>query len=69
MTSAQELQKNIGAQGLLSITGTALKFAVTILDARARYGHLDYKVSPISGEGETWHASTAITILDTDIKL
>ena len=62
MTSAQELKENIGKQGLLSVTGTALKIGVTILDARSRYGHLDYKVTPIAGEGETWHASTAITL-------
>ena len=69
MTSAQELKENIGRQGSLTITGTSLKFAVLILDARSRYGHLDYKVTPIAGEGETWHASTAIKILDTEIKL
>jgi hypothetical protein len=68
VTSAQELKENIGRQGLLSVTGTALKFAVAILDARSRYGHLDYKVTPIAGNGETWHASTAISILDTIIK-
>ena len=62
MTSAQELKENIGKQGLLSVTGTVLKFSITILDARSRYGHLDYKVTPIAGDGETWHASTAITI-------
>jgi len=66
MTSAQELKENIGKQGLLSVTGTALKIGVTILDARSRYGHLDYKVTPIAGAGETWHASTAIKILDTN---
>ncbi len=62
MTSAQELKENIGKQGLLSVTGTALKIGVTVLDARSRYGHLDYKVTPIAGEGETWHESTAIQI-------
>ena len=62
MTSAQELKENIGKQGLLSVTGTALKFSITVLDARSRYGHLDYKVTPIAGDGETWHASTAITL-------
>lgn len=69
MTSAQELKENIGRQGLLSVTGTTLKFLITILDARSRYGHLDYKVTPIAGDGETWHASTAIKILDTEIEL
>ena len=62
MTSAQQLKENIGKHGLLSIAGTELQFTVLILDARPRYGHLDYKVTPIAGDGETWHASTAIQI-------
>ena len=68
MTSAQELKENIGKHGWLAIAGTSLQFTVLILDARPRYGHLDYKVTPLAGDGETWHASTAIKILDTDIK-
>jgi len=31
-----------------------LTIDVTILDARRRYGHLDLRVTPISGEGEVW---------------
>ena len=64
MTSAEELKENIGRHGLLSVSGTALKFVVTIIDARSRYGHLDYKVRPIAGDGETWHASTAVKVLE-----
>ena len=66
MTSAQELKENIGRHGLLAITGTTLEFTVLILDARSRYGHLDYKVTPLAGAGETWHASTSLRILDTN---
>jgi hypothetical protein len=65
MTGAQQLQENIGKHGLLSIPNSVLKFTVLILDARSRYGHLDYKVTPLAGEGETWHASTSLRILDT----
>jgi len=64
MTSAEELKQNIGKTGTLTVSGTALKFVVTVLDARSRYGHLDYKVRPIAGEGETWHASTAVKVLE-----
>lgn len=39
-----------------------LLFAVKILDARTRFGHTDYLVSPISGSGETWVESTNISI-------
>ena len=66
MTSAQQLKENIGRHGLLVITGTTLEFTVLILDARPRYGHLDYKVTPLAGAGETWHASSSIKILDTN---
>lgn len=66
MTSAQQLKENIGKHGLLSIPNSVLKFTVLILDARPRYGHLDYKVTPLAGAGETWHASSSIKIFDTN---
>lgn len=31
-----------------------LTIDVKIIDARRRYGHLDLRVTPISGEGEVW---------------
>jgi hypothetical protein len=61
MTSAEELRENIGKTGMLTVSGTALKFSVLILDARSRYGHLDYKVRPIAGDGEQWHQSDSVT--------
>jgi hypothetical protein len=69
MTSAEELKQNIGKTGTLIVSGSPLRFAVLILDARSRYGHLDYKVTPISGEGETWHADSNITVLDNDTQV
>lgn len=63
MTSAQELAQDIGKTATLRVQGTTLKFQVTIMDARKRYGNLDYKVRPVAGEGEAWHQSTAV-ILD-----
>lgn len=63
MATAQELAKNIGKRGQLRVSGTALTFAVTVTDARNRYGNLDYKVKPVDGNGEAWHQADAI-ILD-----
>ena len=60
MTSAQELAQDIGKTATLKVAGTSLTFQVTIMDARKRYGNLDYKVRPIAGDGEAWHQSTAI---------
>lgn len=65
MTSAQELAQDIGKTAILRVAGTSLAFQVTIMDARKRYGNLDYKVRPVAGDGEAWHQSTAI-ILDND---
>jgi len=59
-TTAQELSANIGKTATFIITGTALTFSVVILDARKRYGKLDYKVKPVAGDGEGWHQSTSL---------
>ena len=62
MATAQELAQNIGKTGTLRVSGTQLTFLVQILDARNRYGNLDYKVKPMSGEGEAWHEATGVSI-------
>ena len=59
-TTAQELSTNIGKTATLKVAGTSLSFSVVILDARKRYGNLDYKVKPVAGDGEAWHQSTAL---------
>ena len=61
MTSQKELGEAIGRRGLLRVSGTELKFAVTILDTRNRYGHIDYLCQPIAGEGTQWHQSDSVT--------
>jgi hypothetical protein len=62
MATAQELALNIGKTATLRVSGTQLTFSVQILDARSRYGNLDYKVKPMSGEGEAWHEATGVLI-------
>lgn len=62
MATAQELAQNIGKRGQLRVAGTALTFEVEILDARNRYGNLDYKVRPTTGKGEAWHEATGVLI-------
>lgn len=62
MATAQELAENIGKTGHLTVAGTRLTFKVQILDARNRYGNLDYKVKPMSGEGEAWHEATGLVL-------
>lgn len=65
MTSAQELGQHIGKQATLTLPSSPLRFRVEIIDARKRYGNLDYKVKPVAGVGETWHQSHLV-ILDNE---
>ena len=37
-------------------------FEVEIVDARQRYGNLDYKVKPVMGEGEAWHQADGMKV-------
>ena len=55
MSTAQELAQNIGKRVLFNPAGTSLWFECEVLDCRSRYGNLDYKIRPITGEGEAWH--------------
>jgi hypothetical protein len=38
-------------------------FEVEIVDARQRYGNLDYKVKPVTGEGEAWHQADGMKVI------
>ena len=62
MATAQELAQNIGKTALLRIAGSVLCFEVEIVDARQRYGNLDYKVKPVMGEGEAWHQADGMKV-------
>ena len=63
MSTAQELAQNIGKRALLSVAGSSLVFEVEIVDARQRYGNLDYKVKPVMGEGEAWHQADGMKVV------
>ena len=63
MSTAQELAQNIGKRALLSVAGSSLVFEVEIVDARQRYGNLDYKVKPVRGSGEAWHQADGMKIV------
>ena len=62
MATAQELAQNIGKTALLKIAGSSLWFECEITDARQRYGNLDYKVKPVTGEGEAWHQADGMKV-------
>jgi hypothetical protein len=63
MATAQELAQNVGKTALLRIAGSVLCFEVEIVDARQRYGNLDYKVKPVMGEGEAWHQADGMKVI------
>lgn len=64
MATAQELAQNIGKRAQLRVAGSALSFEVEIVDARQRYGNLDYKVKPVTGLGEAWHQADSMKVMD-----
>lgn len=64
MATAQELAQNIGKTALLQVAGSSLWFEVEIVDARQRYGNLDYKVKPTEGVGEQWHQASNMKVGD-----
>lgn len=47
--------------GTINIEG--LIVSVTVIDARFRYGHIDLKVTPVSGRGERWMESGKVTLI------
>ncbi len=47
--------------GTIDVDG--LIVSITVTDARFRYGHIDLKVTPISGRGERWVESTKVTLI------
>lgn len=52
--SVDDLKKYIDQQGLLDVESELFQVPVRIQDARVRFGHVDYFVIPIGGEGGTW---------------
>lgn len=55
MATAQEATEKIGKRGLLQVDGGRLWVEVEIVGARQNDGQLEYKVKPLTGEGEAWH--------------
>lgn len=50
--------------GTIDVNG--LSIGVVIKDARIRYGHLDFLVTPILGTGEKWMENHKVTTLSTE---
>ena len=63
MTTAQEATEKIGKRGLLQVDGGRLWVEVEIVGARQNDGHLEYKVKPITGEGEAWHEAGNMNLI------
>lgn len=51
---------NKGKIGVVALD--ELKFGVVIKDVRVRFGHLDYLISPLSGDGAKWVEHHRVTI-------
>ena len=57
-TNLEEFKHKMG-----TIDVDGLIVSITVTDARFRYGHIDLKVTPISGRGERWVERTKVTLL------
>lgn len=62
-TINDELKAGLVNKGKIGIvTLDELQFGVIIKDARVRFGHLDYLIAPLSGEGVKWVENHRVTI-------
>lgn len=59
--STLELIKNIGKMADWG-DDKGLKYDVTILDSRVRWGDIDYLISPVSGSGSRWVSGHSIKL-------
>lgn len=58
-----ELKHGLTNKGKIGVVALdELKFGVVIKDARVRFGHLDYLISPLSGDGLKWVEHHRVTI-------
>jgi hypothetical protein len=55
IVASEEIKSGLANKGKIGIvTMDELQFGVLIKDSRVRFGHLDYLVSPLTGEGIKW---------------
>jgi len=63
--TALELTRVLGKEGILrGNRDNPLTVGVRVKDARVRFGHTDFLVSPLSGSGEVWVESDRVTLGD-----
>jgi hypothetical protein len=56
--TAKELSFNIGKRGFLDVNG--MEFHVEIRDARQVFNRVDYRVTPVDGNGNSWVESSRV---------
>jgi len=67
--TAQEALQYIGKTGMLRFGSgrDGLAILVTVRDAREVFGHLDFYVSPIAGDGGAWVAAGRVKLIETGV--
>lgn len=63
MKTMSEMAKNVGQYGLY-VSGDGLRFRVRVVDARVRFGEVDYLIVPTDGLGEKWVAGNKVRFSD-----
>jgi hypothetical protein len=62
--STLELVKNLGKVAEWG-DGHGLKYEVTIMDSRVRWGEVDYLITPKAGEGSRWVSNHSLRIVES----
>ena len=57
-----DLENLAGKTGTVELDG--LTFRVTVLEARIRFGHLDFHVTPCDGTGKKWVEAHRVIFTD-----
>ena len=58
--TATELVKNLHRTGEYRINGLAV--SVEVVDARLRFGEMDFKITPLNGTGEIWTRASGVKL-------
>jgi hypothetical protein len=57
-TSIKELAEVVGQRCMVTVwLSDSITFPAQITDVRKVYGRLDYRITPVGGEGEIWVGS------------
>lgn len=64
--TSNQLAQAVGRTAVLK-TPQAVRFLVTILDARVSYGRTQYQITPQAGDGSAWVDETSVRFPEAQV--